>query len=129
MAVIVERILPSVRTLLNSPGQQASARLSGTQQVGRWADDDDVGDGGGSGRRHTRRNADGDRRRDRGEPACEEMAASVLRSASPYYCKDRPINGRIGEVGRVLWGKLHDGDEASWDTLLRSRRTSGWTSR
>ena len=53
----------------------------------------------------------------RGEPACEEMAASVLRTGLAVLLQGAPTAGRIDEVGRVLWGKLHDGDDASWAAL------------
>jgi hypothetical protein len=53
----------------------------------------------------------------RGDPACEEMAAAVLRSGLAMLLQGPPGPARLDAVGRVLWGKLHDGDDASWAGL------------
>lgn len=58
----------------------------------------------------------------RGEPACEEMAASALRVGLSVLLQEPPSARRADEVGRALWGKLHDGDDASWAALSPMER-------
>lgn len=59
----------------------------------------------------------------RAEPGCEEMAASVLRAGLIVLLQGAPEPGRVDEVGRVLWGRLHSGDDVSWAALTPIEKT------
>ena len=62
----------------------------------------------------------------RDEPTPEAIAASVLRSGLAVLLQAPPELGRVQEVARVLWGKLHNDDDAPWASLTPAE-TAFWT--
>jgi hypothetical protein len=61
----------------------------------------------------------------RDEPTTEAIAASVLRSGLAVLLQAPPELERVQEVARVLWGKLHNDDDAPWASLTPAE-TAFW---
>ena len=47
----------------------------------------------------------------------EDIAAAVLRTGLAVGLEQEPGSARVDEVGRVLYAKLHNGEDRSWLAL------------